>query len=362
MGVRGADMVGLQLFDSHHKGLVDEALLALNFEAPDDAALLRRLRVRLAELHNMLAVSPSLRVDRQLALGTRNQSTLIDHLTTIDGLSGDLELPFKATLSRTLLLAKIQFLRGVVKAAGVLERAGHEFQALTHDLREELAREIYTLMAEELLLALLRKPNVQYSTKVCAADQLLTIWDDAALEIHDFCPLLEAAWHARNRISATIGCMLGAAEYFRLVAEDCPPQFLDFFARSEVSMQEGQAFEEFLFNFTYEELQQLGEAMRRQKRTAIDVEWAGDILGRPIEILDHSGQIDPHALYRSYQRRQIAADFRIISGGDGPRRTAEAYMMVYLLRQTPSELSTPEPAEPPRTDTAAGDAHPPKLV
>ena len=42
-------------------------------------------------------------------------------------------------------------------------------------------------------------------------------------------------------------------------------------------------------------------------------------------------KIDPMALYRSYFRRQLAADFRIVAGRPGPRRTAEAYMMIYLL-------------------------------
>jgi hypothetical protein len=42
-------------------------------------------------------------------------------------------------------------------------------------------------------------------------------------------------------------------------------------------------------------------------------------------------EIDPVSLYRSYSRRQLAADFRILAGGDGPRRTAEAYLMIYLL-------------------------------
>jgi hypothetical protein len=39
------------------------------------------------------------------------------------------------------------------------------------------------------------------------------------------------------------------------------------------------------------------------------------------------------ALYRSYQRRQLAADFRMMSNSPGPRRTAEGYLMVYLLDQ-----------------------------
>ena len=53
-------------------------------------------------------------------------------------------------------------------------------------LREELAQSIYTLLAEELGLALLRKPDVEERTKRRAADKLVTVWDDAHLEIDDF--------------------------------------------------------------------------------------------------------------------------------------------------------------------------------
>jgi hypothetical protein len=59
---------------------------------------------------------------RPTALGgeARDESTLIEHLCGIDGLSGDLALPLKATLSRTHLLTKINFLRGFVKATAAL--------------------------------------------------------------------------------------------------------------------------------------------------------------------------------------------------------------------------------------------------
>ena len=44
--------------------------------------------------------------------------------------------------------------------------------------------------------------------------------------------------------------------------------------------------------------------------------WAAEILGRQIEELEHgpTHEIDPMALYRSYQRRQLAADFRLMAG------------------------------------------------
>jgi hypothetical protein len=194
-------------------------------------------------------------------------------------------------------------------------------------------------MAEELLLALLRKPDVADETKRRAASQLIAIWDNATLEIDQFCPLLESAWRARNRITVGLGSLLGASEYFRLVAQDCAPQFLDFFARDEVSASENQAFTEFLFGLTYEELGLLRAAMKAQGVENVSEEWASGVLGRNIEHECDSAdvdEIDPVSLYRSYSRRQLAADFRILAGSEGPSRTAEAYLLIYLLDQEPS--------------------------
>jgi hypothetical protein len=326
------------LFDHEETALVDRALAAITRRMPQDANVLRGFMDRLGHLGALLSSFPSLRSVQRLGGKVRNEHTVIEHLCRVDGLSGDLELPVKANMARTFLLSKIHFLRAFLTATTALEEQGHgEFPEISHELREELAQSIYTQLAEELLLALLRKPEIANGTKRRAAAQLLTVWDNAQLEIDDFCPLLESAWHARNRITSGIGCLLGTAEYFRLVCEDCAPPFLDFFARDEVSVAERQAFEEFLFNMTYEEISSLRGAMREQGLEAVSPEWAGEVLSRTIEPLDHSGRIDPLALYRSYNRRQLAADFRIMADAEGPRRTAEAYMMIYLLEHQPPQ-------------------------
>lgn len=324
----------LRLFDEAESQLLARALIVISKVAPGDAEILSRLMAKLAEISQVVWSSPSLRDTQTLGGKTRDAASLIDHLGQIDGLSGDLDLPIKATLQRTFLMAKIQFLRGFVKSACALRKEEPELVALSGELREELAQSIYTLMAEELLLALLRKPAVSEHTKRRAAAQLITIWDNATLEIDEFCPFLERAWQARNRINADLGSLLGATEYFRLVAEDCSVQFLDYFSRDEVSEAENQAFAEFLFGLTWEELATLREEMKRQGIEAVSEEWASRILGRRLEHeCEGKGAIDPVSLYRSYQRRQLAADFRILAGSPGPRRTAEAYLMVYLLDQ-----------------------------
>ncbi len=320
------------VLDRHEYELVERALVVVAARRPEDAEILRGLVVDLKDVSSLLDRQRPLRRPTALGGEARTESTLISHLISIDGLSGDLVLPLKATLSRTYLLTKITFLRGFVKATSAIDDVA-ECRSLCNELREELAQSIYTLLAEELLLALLRKPDVLPSTKTRAADQLITIWDDAALEIDDFAPLLESAWHARNRINSEFGALLGASETFRLVCEDCRPEVLDFFARDGMSFDEAAAFEEFLFNMTHEELGMLRRAMAEQNLKTATTKWAASVLGRKIEELEHSHQVDSMALYRSYQRRQLAADFRLMAGSPGPRRTAEAYLMVYLLDQ-----------------------------
>ena len=332
VAMSSAQAFAARALDRHESELVEAAMAAVATRSPGDAQILQNLIGELRATAELLDRQRPLRRPTALGGENRDEQTLIEHLCTIDGLSGDLALPLKATLSRTHLLTKINFLRGFVKATAAISDVPSAAQ-MTHELREEVAQSIYTLLAEELFLALLRKPDVARRTKQRAADQLITIWDDAALEIDDFAPLLESAWHARNRINSAYGTLLGATETFRLVTEDCNPEVLEFFGRDGMSADEAAAFEEFLFNMTSEELATLRRAMQQHHVGSASPAWAAEVLGRQIEELEHSHEIDPMALYRSYQRRQLAADFRLMSGAPGPRRTAEGYLMVYLLDQ-----------------------------
>ena len=330
-----AEAVAVHVLDRHEIEVVDRALRVVAARAPVDAQILRDLIGQLRETNALLDNTRPLRSTTALGGERRDVETLIAHLVSLDGLSGDLVLPLKATLSRTCLLTKIMFLRGFIKATSAIHASEGEVEMsrLIHDLNEELAQSVYTLLCEELFMALLRKPDVAAGTKRRAADQLITIWDDATLEIDDFAPMLESAWHARNRITSDFGCLVGATELFRLVCEDCNPGVLEFFARDDLSADESAAFEEFLFNMTWEELSTLRRTMREQGTAAVTPAWASKVLGRSIDTLEHSREIDPMALYRSYNRRQLAADFRLVAGAPGPRRTAEGYLMVALRDQ-----------------------------
>lgn len=340
-----AEAVAVHVLDRHESEVVDQALRIVAARAPRDAQILRDLIDQLRQTNALIEGTRPLRSPTALGGEGRTEKTLIEHLIKLDGLSGDLELPLKATLSRTFLLTKIMFLRGFMKATNACHDGAREIDSLLHDLNEELAQSIYTLLCEELFLAMLRKADISMRIKRRAADQLISIWDDATMEIDDFAPLLESAWHARNRVTSNFGCLLGATETFRLACEDCSPSVLEFFARDERSVDEAQAFEEFLFNMTTEELQVLRKAMRDAGLNAVTRPWAAQAIGRQLEDLEHSREVDAMALYRSYNRRQLAADFRRMSGQPGPRRTAEGYLMLHLLDQQPDDRDPP--TEPP---------------
>ena len=345
-----ADAIAGNILNEAEAELVRRALHAVAARAPADGEVLRGLVGQLRLTRQLVEQQRPLRKPTALGGEPRDAQTLIEHLCGMDGLSGDLALPLKATLSRTHLLTKIMFLRAFVKCTLALRHEAPEFAPMASDLRDELAQSIYTLLAEELLLALLRKRGIGDHIKRRTADQLITIWDDVALEIDSFAPLLESAWHARNRVHNDYGTMLGASETFRLVCEDCPFEVVDYFARDNMLPEEAAAFEEFLFNMTSEELTTVRREMKAQSVRAATPAWAAQVLGRPIEDLEQTPapteptppgeprktlrkEIDPMALYRSYQRRQLAADFRVMSGSPGPRRTAEAYLMIDLLER-----------------------------
>ncbi|HSR96004.1 MAG TPA: hypothetical protein VLM79_02985, partial [Kofleriaceae bacterium] len=137
----------MSVLDRHETELVEAAMTAVAAHSASDALVLQGLIAELKQTSDLLDRQRPLRSPTALGGEVRNEATLIEHLCTIDGLSGDLALPLKATQSRTYLLTKINFLRGFVKATSVLSDVTGSAR-MTHDLREELAQSIYTLLAE----------------------------------------------------------------------------------------------------------------------------------------------------------------------------------------------------------------------
>jgi hypothetical protein len=307
------------------------ALTGLETAAPGDATALRAHLVRLQRLRDLIEESPSLTQPMVFAGVTQTRESLIQQLCRIEELTSDVELPARASMVRTFLVQKSHFLRDLVRSADALRERNPEWDDLDRRLRAELADAIYTQLAEQLLMSLLADNEVHHGIKEQVAAQLVAVWENTEIDILDFCPWLESAWAARNRVRADLGSLMGASEYVKLMREDCPEAFLDYFAADETPEDARHGFEEFLFGVSWEELCALRAALGNRGNASR--EWAEEVLHRTLDSEIHTGGIDPLAIHRSFTRRHRAAETRRRANLPGPRHTAEAYMMMYMLRE-----------------------------
>jgi hypothetical protein len=311
------------------------ALAGLELAAPGDASQLRAQLVRLQKLRELIDQSPSLAAPSELGGRCENLETRISTLCAIEESTSAVELPPRASLSRAFLVQKSHFLHDMVRAADALRSRNEEWDDLDRRLRAELADAIYTQLAEALLLSLLADDEVEDVLKRPCAEQLIAVWENVEIELQDFFPWLEHAWAARNRVRADLGSLLGASEYIKLVREDCPEAFLDYFCDDRTPAEARQAFEEFLFGLSWEELGALRTASVGRGRAA-SRDWASSVLKRTIDPEVEAEGIDPLAIHRSFTRRHRAAETRRRAGLSGPRHTAEAYMLVHMLAERTS--------------------------
>jgi len=321
----------LRLFARGRGDKIVLALTGLEMAAPGDAVALRGHLVRLQRLRELIEDSPSLVSPISFAGVTQTRDTLIENLCHINELTSDVELPARASLSRSFLVQKSHFLRDLVRSADALRERNPEWDDLDRRLRAELADAIYTQLAENLLMSLLSDAEVAHGIKEQVAAQLVAVWENAEIDILDFAPWLESAWAARNRVRADLGSLMGASEYVKLMREDCPEAFLDYFADDATPEDARHAFEEFLFGVSWEELCTLRAALGNRGNASR--EWAEAVLHRRLDAEVHTGGIDPLAIHRSFLRRHRAAETRRRANLPGPRHTAEAYMMMYMLKE-----------------------------
>src|SRR5581483_5629273 len=174
------------------------------------------------------------------------------------------------------------------------------------------------------------------AVKVRAARALFEIWENRlSAEIDDFAPVLESVWVARNQMRPVLGTLKGSHELLRMFAGTQDHRFLDHFTMEEVPEEEVQAFEEFLFGISHEEIQKLRSHLEAQAASTVSHEDARGILGRNKESWAPVG--GPQALYSSYKKRKVKAAYRVLTGSDGPKKTAEEYVMTSFLEKESAE-------------------------
>ncbi len=317
----------MDCMDAQEERFIQKTLEILSREDPKVAEELAAHLNRVVGVSAMASTFPSLLSDD--AVDGRAPAGLVDALCIVDAGMSSLNLPIRAVMGETFLTAKIQLFQAFREQLCRLgARAPEDLVARAN---EEVGQSIFTRLLGELLWDIVRHPDLPLELRQRAALQLVHLWESTdRLEIDDFFPVLEAAWKARNRITVNYGALVGVSEFFQLVKQDCPPLFVSYFTRDDVSDEETTAFQEFLFGLPKEELQRLRREMDERGLLSIDRKFAEVTLK-----LGNRGAVDEHspeALYASYRRRQRASQLRRLSDMPGPRFTAEAFLVLFLLK------------------------------
>ncbi len=320
----------LHFFHDAERALVEHSLELVEAGARGEADLLHTNLDRLAHAADLVRDSPAVLGSweaRRVAGGP--DGTLLDLLCAVPDWDLELHVPVRVIFGQAYLIAKINFLKALTYGLDAVD-APEEL----HDRAEfALGRSIYSKLAEELFISIVTDRQAERRLKVAAAQALIRIWENRLeSEIDDFAPVLDSVWHARNKLRPIIGTTLGTQEFFRLLRECSDTRFLDYFD-DEVPDEQLQAFEEFLFGLGWEQLNTLRERMQTESAPAVTPEQARKLLGRPPSWAPRDG--GPQALYTSYKRRRVRAQYRALTSAPGPRKTAEEFVMRSFLVRDP---------------------------
>lgn len=272
-------------------------------------------------LGEVLAQYPSPLGEQRLGRRRRGLRTLVDSLSHTNPANFEFFVPTRALLGRALDMAESNFYR--------LLR--HVCREILHDdrgrkLREDVTQRLrvclYTKLTEEVLSAIASDGQLDRSVRERAVLALAQIWEHRlTYRVSDFFPILEATWEARQRISVIGGTLAGTQELFQLFREGCDPKFVDYFTRPDPDPNEIEAFREFLFATSAEELDRLAAEMAEEGIHSITLH----------DSISSSDRDAASVFYEFFRSRYMLATARQVTGTSGPRHTAEGYVMIFYL-------------------------------
>jgi len=294
-------------------------------------ATVGRARLNILPLVQAIHASPIHRNYQFLKGPERRPETLIETLCRKEWESIDLALPTGAVVGRALVLARINFIKSLrYSLESCSDETSHRLRVALQDRVDDA---IFSKMAEELLTGATTNPANAYKTRRAAARHLFSVWTNFVRHpVADFPTALLSAWKARRKVQQVYGTLIGVHELVSLIREECETDFVSFFTRDEVSSDQVEAFREFLFGLSYEQLQDLQRHMREHGLPLLSHEQVHDL----VDTKRHQVGYGPPAaeeVLASYRRRRLRADYRVLSSSPGPQKTAEGYIMQYLLEE-----------------------------
>lgn len=297
----------------------------------DGIAYIREGLVRLRALWNAVDSFPRIQECQTLGSRRRDLNTMLDTFSESEPYTMEAFLPTRAALARSYGMAKFNFCRMV----------SYVVQDHLPDCEEtvELALEVASagrsaaaaVIAEDVLRSIACDTNLDAALRRRATRILAALWDQRATRsMTDFAPLLDSAWRAKANVRIAYGTLVGMSELFQMLNSGLDSEFVDYFASDGVTPDQFAAFEEFLFNATHEQLKMMRAFMKESGQNSLDSTEVARLFGVEPGTL-HTTTVRAQDMFFTFREREMWARFRRLSGQEGPKKTAEEYVMIYVI-------------------------------
>lgn len=319
---------GIVVLTKHQENLVKKLLDSLHKNAPERIERIENRLRDISALAKSIAQFPSLLEKQNLTSSVRTPEALVESIMsyTEDG-DTTLHMPSKAILGKGFLVAKIHTFYSMSKLA---RDYAHMDEKEIKAYADETVSMMFTLMAEDVYLNLIRDKNLPRELRRQLATSLIILWEHRSDQtISDIAPVLQSVWSARRTLAPAFGTMMGTSELL-LVSIQMGEQWTQFIKAKLGDSEVSRAMEEFLFGISYEQILRLRHILQTQGVKAIGRDEVGTYLGERVKT-DIS--LDYRDFYLLYTVRRDNARARQRLHLDGPKKTLEDHFIRFVLEQ-----------------------------
>jgi len=316
---------------------------------------------RLSDLARVMNAYPSLLESQSLGQQRRDTASLIEALSNATLFTVDMLLPMRAAVGQVYVMARLNLFRLLHQVAQEALGGRDDFTAVEDAIGGRISQSIHNKVIESLLIAIVCDDSLGRAVRTKAATALTHLWEDRfSRRIEAFLPVLETTWEARRQTTVQLGTLMGVSEIFALMRAGGDIRFLDYFSRKTCPPEELQAFREFLFSVSTEELESLNDRLLKgQEKPEAGVRVGTTLSLPPTYLYNHTATDFVTQLYLFFVKRHLEAHARRIRNLPGPKRTAEEYVMVYFLEQSCAMDGGQDGGQPggsPLRDNRVGDS------
>lgn len=319
---------GIIVFTDHQQKLIDHLSSALAKNAPDRVDRLQSRLNDITDLAKAIAHFPSLLERANTTTSTRTPEALVETLISYQE-DGDttLHMPSKAILGKGFLVAKIHTFYSMSKLA---KNYAQMPDKEVREYSDETVSMMFTLMAEDVYLNLIKDKNISLDIRREIANSLIILWEHRSDQsINDIAPVLQSVWNARRKLAPAFGTMMGTSELL-MVTMQMDDQW-NAFIREKLSMPDvSEAMEEFLFGVSHEQILRLKAILRDQGVKSIGRDEVSAYLGERVKT---DINLDYRDFYLLYTVRRDNARTRQRLHLPGPKNTLEDHFFKFIMEQ-----------------------------